>query len=127
MPDPSQERPKRASTFPWRTALALAALVALAALALAAYLKTLGQAGAIAEKFKTGRITETFIEQIPQVVSTRGDILEVATSRSEEIFTRSNSLSLFGDALYLGTTTSEIRVPAIYRYHIRLSDHWQLS
>jgi hypothetical protein len=29
--------------------------------------------------------------------------------------------------IYLGTTVSEIRVPAVYRYHLKLSDPWQLE
>src|SRR5206468_3386857 len=31
------------------------------------------------------------------------------------------------DLVYLGTTVSEIRVPATFRYHLRLSDPWRLA
>jgi hypothetical protein len=81
----------------------------------------------IAAKFKTGTITTTFIESIPQVSATRGDILELATSQSNESFTRSDSKSTLWNTFYLGTTVSEIRVPTTFRYHLRLSDPWHLA
>jgi hypothetical protein len=81
----------------------------------------------VAAKFKTGTITHTFIEEIPQIAPTHGDVLEVATSRSEETFTREDSKNILWDIIPLGTTVSEIRVPVTFRYHIRLSDPWRLA
>jgi hypothetical protein len=81
----------------------------------------------IAEKFKTGTITNTFLEGIPEVTSTQGDVLEVATSRSDEIFRREDAMSILWNTVYLGTTVSEIRVPVTFRYHVRLSDSWHLA
>ena len=80
-----------------------------------------------AEKFKTGTITRTFTEHIPEVSSTYGDVLEITTSRSEEEFSRSDSKNIAWNLIYLGTTVSTIRVPATFRYHIRLSDSWRLA
>jgi hypothetical protein len=113
--------------FPWRTGMVLTTMLALAALAAFAWVRTLEAPARIAREFKTGRISESFHQQLTQIRSTHGDILEVATAESEERLSRSDSLSLFGEALSLGTTTSEIRVPVTYRYHVRLSDPWTLS
>ncbi len=124
---PSIENRSEPRWFPWRTAMFLATLLALCGFALFAYFRTLEQAAAVAGRFKTGRITQTFLEQIPEVISTHGDVLEVATAESREIFTQSDSLSVLGETISLGTTVSEIRVPVTYRYHIRLSDRWKLS
>lgn len=113
--------------FPWRTALLLGTVLALAGIAAFVYLRTLQHAGGIADRFKTGRITETFVQHIPTVASTHGDVLEVATAESEELFTKTDTLSVFSDAIYLGTTTSEVRVPVTHRYHVRLSGPWKLA
>jgi hypothetical protein len=42
-----------------------------------------------------------------------------------ETFTQTDSATLF-NIIPLGTTVSEIRVPAVYRYHIQLLDPWKL-
>jgi hypothetical protein len=81
----------------------------------------------IAGKFKTGTITTTFKESIPEVTSTQGDILELATSRSDEFFRREDSMSILRNTIFLGATVSEIRVPVTFRYHVRLSDSWRLA
>ena len=70
-------------------------------------------------------ITDEFREYIPTVGSADG-ILETATSSVPEVFTRSDSAWLF-NVIPLGTTVSEVRVPAVYRYHIRLADPWELT
>lgn len=137
--------PQKPTHFPWTTLILVAAGIAIAGFALVAYLKT-GKAikevvetttetikivaKAIpdaAEKFKTGTITHTFLEHIPEVSPTHGDVLELATSRSDESFTRSDAKSIAWNMIYLGTTVSEIRVPATFRYHLRLSDTWRLA
>jgi hypothetical protein len=81
----------------------------------------------IAERFKTGTITHTFHSSLPQIDGTGGDILELAVSESEETFRRSDARTVFWNSVYLGTTTSEIRVPVTFRYHLRLSDPWRLA
>lgn len=81
----------------------------------------------IASRFKTGTITQTFTESIPQVTSTHGDVLELATSRSEETFRRTDSKSILWNLVDLGDTVSEIHAPVTFRYHLRLSDPWRLA
>ena len=70
-------------------------------------------------------ITEKFTESIPTVGPSDG-ILETATCTVPETFTQSDSAWLF-NVIPLGTTVSEIRVPAVYRYHIELYDRWKLE
>src|SRR5512143_11180 len=97
--------------FPWTAAIIAGAMVILGAFALAVFLKAcqrvdktaeaigegvkavgkaIEKAPEIASKFMTGQITHTFRESIPQITSTQGDILELATARSDETFTRSD-------------------------------------
>ena len=131
MERPTHPAPKpRVSAIGW---LSLAA-TAIAAFALIGYLRTCTttEKGAkavvdAAEKFKTGTITHTFVEEIPEIAPSHGDVLELTTYRSEETFKREDSRSIFWDTIPLGTTVSEIRVPATFRYHIRLSDPWRLA
>jgi hypothetical protein len=124
--------------FPWTTAILAAAVVVVASFALFAYLKTatgikdtvdkvVSVGPEIARNFLTGNITHTFRESIPQITSTQGDILEVATSRADESFQRSDEKWAGWGYVYLGTTVAEIRVPVTFRYHIRLSDPWRLA
>jgi hypothetical protein len=72
---------------------------------------------------RSATITQEFREYIPTVGPTSG-ILETATSSVPETFTQSDSAWLF--SIPLGTTVSEIRVPAVYRYHVQLFDPWKL-
>ena len=124
--------------FPWATALIAAAVVIVAAFALFAYLKTMrgmkdtvdkviSTAPEIARNFITGNITHTFRESIPQITSTQGDILELAVSRCDETFKRTDERWAGWGWVYLGTTIAEIRVPVSFRYHLRLSDPWRLA
>ncbi len=141
----ADESPPTYRDFPWRTAIAAGVLVVLALLALVAYFKTLNsgrdvvvesgrameaalrELPGIAEKFQRGTITTTFIEGIPESVSTRGDVLELATAQTPESFMRTDNRTTFWGWLDLGTTVSEIRVPVTFRYHLRLSDPWRLT
>lgn len=81
----------------------------------------------VGDKMQSRSIEETFREVVTRVISTEGDVLELATVETVETFTRADSRSLFGDLLYLGTTWSEIRVPVVYRYHLKLSDEWRVE
>lgn len=71
-------------------------------------------------------LTESFRESVTQISSTNGDILETATLEVDETILKYDMKTLFNETVYLGTTTSEIRVPAVFRYHIKLSDDWDL-
>lgn len=79
------------------------------------------------EKFQAQHITQTFRESLASVTPTHGDVLELAVIESDETITQLDMKTLFNDRVYLGTTVSEIKVPVVYRYHIRLSDDWKLS
>ncbi|MDF1826075.1 MAG: hypothetical protein P1U68_15625 [Verrucomicrobiales bacterium] len=75
--------------------------------------------------FKPEEVVETFDEwRALEAKGNEGNILEVATATSTERFSRKTNLAMFGKTLPLGTTVSEISVPATYRYHIDISDEW---
>jgi hypothetical protein len=72
----------------------------------------------------TVSINREFHDYLPTAGPTDG-ILETATCSVPETFTQTDSATLF-NIIPLGTTVSEIRVPAIYRYHVQLFDPWKL-
>lgn len=131
--------------FPWRTLILVAGTLGLALIAFLTWQNTVRAPAhavhqvasvveravtnlpALAERFLTGQITHTFQASLPKISTSGGDILEVATLESEETFRREDARLAFWDTLYLGTTVSEIRVPVTYRYHLRLSDPWELA
>jgi hypothetical protein len=79
----------------------------------------------IADAFTPDQIAQTFVEwRELQTKATDGNILEVATSRSTEHMTRKTNLMMFERVLPMGTTVSEITVPATYRFHIDLNGDW---
>lgn len=79
-----------------------------------------------------GRVTGGFLttqttlktEQILlEIGRTHGDVLEVASPmRTMETFSKSDVRFAAWGWVYLGTATSEIKVPATYRFHIKLSE-----
>ncbi len=81
----------------------------------------------IASRFQRGTITETFTAAIPLIKGTGMGHLELATAETTETFERSDMKTIGWDLLYIGTTTSEIKVPVTYRYHLKLSDPWKLD
>lgn len=85
------------------------------------------QAVSIAEAFQQGSITETFTAAIPSFSSVPGGRLELATAQATETFSRTDSRTVAWDLLDLGTTSSEIKVPVTYRYHLRLNDEWRIE
>ena len=58
------------------------------------------------------------------VMRTPGGLLEVSTVTSEERFDATTSHTVLGVAL--GKTVAQIRVPAVYRYHIPLANDWRM-
>jgi len=81
----------------------------------------------IAERFRTGTITTTFLADVPRLVEGEGLKLEVAAYEATEIFTRTDERSVMWELVPLGTATAEIRVPVTYRYHVRLDEEWRLE
>jgi hypothetical protein len=60
---------------------------------------------------------------LPLVSRTPGGLLEVATVSTTELFEKKSMLTIAG--LNMGTTVSQIRVPAVYRYQVRLAADWR--
>lgn len=85
-----------------------------------------GAAGAIAERFRTGRISTTFTAALPRL-QPGAPSLELAAYEAVETFRRADERAVFFDLLPLGTNVAEIRVPVTYRYHVRLDDPWALD
>lgn len=81
----------------------------------------------LAEHFQKRTITESFHENVRRIASTQGDVLELATLDTEETVTKFDTRTLFNDAIYLGTTVAEIRAMVVYRYHLKLSDSWNVT
>ena len=82
----------------------------------------------IAEAFRPETITQTFVEWHEITAKgTDGNILEVSTAEATETFTQKSDLKMFNLVLPLGTTVSEVSVPATYRYHIDLNGDWFLT
>jgi len=81
----------------------------------------------IAENFQQAKITETFVETLAEVSDTGEGNLMVATMKNTKTFKRTEKLTILWDSVSLGTTFTEIKVPATFRYHIKLSDPWKLE
>jgi hypothetical protein len=88
---------------------------------------TLEQAADIAERFRSGTITTTFTAALPRLLPEEGTKLELVAFEAVETFSRSDDRRIFYGMVPLGTNVTEIRVPVIYRYHVRLDDPWHLE
>ncbi len=58
------------------------------------------------------------------VMGTKGGLLEVSTITSQEHFSATNNFTILG--VPVGNVVAQIRVPAVYRYHIPLATDWTL-
>lgn len=77
-------------------------------------------------KSTSNRVETTVVApEVPVVMRTEGGLLEVATIKATERFTRADTKEFWG--IPLGTTVSQIQVPVLYRYHIELARDWELS
>ncbi len=63
-------------------------------------------------------------DQAMVVARTPGGLLEVSVIRSEERFDSTSKHTILG--VPVGTTVAQIRVPAVYRYHVALAKDWTL-
>ncbi len=81
----------------------------------------------LAQAFEQGSITESFLASIPVARDAGRGRLEVATLEATEVLRREDERSLAWDLVPLGTTTVEIRVPVVYRYHLELADAWSVE
>lgn len=60
----------------------------------------------------------------PIVIRTSGGLLEVSKINAIERFQSSQSHSIVG--VSTGKTVAQIRIPAVYRYHIELAPEWKI-
>lgn len=64
------------------------------------------------------------LDQI-EVIRTKGGLLAVSTIKSPELFQATSDHQVLG--VPVGQTTSQIRVPAIYQYHLELAPEWKVT
>ncbi len=114
----------------WFAATALLLTLALGILGFF-FLSSLKKAAAwvsdLPTKLVQSDIETSFRESITKITSTNGDILEVATLETNETVTRYDMKTALSEMVYLGTTVSEIRTPVVYRYHVKISEDWQIQ
>ena len=60
-----------------------------------------------------------------EVIRTPGGLLQVSTIASPEVFQTTQNHTIFG--IPVGQTTSQIRVPATFHYHIELAPEWKIT
>ena len=77
--------------------------------------------------FNVTTINKVFHSEIPVWKAIVGGNLEVGTGEATEDFKRSDPRYTGFGWLYLGETTSEIKVPVTYRYHLALAGNWRLD
>lgn len=68
--------------------------------------------------------THSALDQI-EVMRTNGGLLQVSTIRSPELFQTTQDHTIFG--VHVGQTTSQIRVPATFNYHVELAREWKIT
>lgn len=87
-----------------------------------------GAAVGLVKLFQPQEVIKTFHEwRELTVASGTGSHLEIATAEASERFSRTTNFEVFGKALPMSTSVSEITVPATYRFHIDLNDEWNLT
>lgn len=60
-----------------------------------------------------------------EIIRTSGGLLQVSTIRSPELFQATQGHTIYG--VPVGQTTSQIRVPATFHYHIELAPEWKIT
>ncbi len=83
--------------------------------------------GEAAQKFTTGTVRQSFIALLPEVSSTGGGKLQLASLKSVETFRDEHVKTVAWDYISLGTTITEIQVPVTYRYQLDLSEDWKID
>jgi hypothetical protein len=79
--------------------------------------------GKVSGGFMTSQTTLKTDEILLELGRTHGDVLEVASPlKTMETFSRGDVRFAAWGWVYLGTTISEIKVPATYRFYIKLSE-----
>jgi hypothetical protein len=60
-----------------------------------------------------------------EVIRTKGGLLQVSTIKSPETFQANTDHKFLG--IDLGQTTTQIRVPAVFHYHVELAPEWHVT
>lgn len=81
----------------------------------------------IAERFRSGQITTTFMAALPRLVPDGGPHLGLVAVESIETFTRRDERRVMFGLVSLGATEMEIRAPVTYRYHVMFDEPWQID
>jgi hypothetical protein len=113
----------------WWKAFAIVAVTALLCFTgLALYLgmslvEAFSQPGKLLSGFFSGEVKHSNFNVLLEIQRTHGDNLEVASpTTTMETFTKADSRMAAWGKIYLGTTVTEIKVPASYRFHVKLSE-----
>lgn len=73
--------------------------------------------------FLGGTVTTNTSSILLEIGRTHGDVLEIASPlKTVELFSKTDTRTAAWGWVSLGTATSEIKVPATYRFHINLSE-----
>jgi hypothetical protein len=72
-------------------------------------------------------LKQSFLAEIPLIAHAGTGRLELAKVDRVETLKSEDTLSLLWDTISLGTSTAEIRVPATYRYYVKLDDPWEID
>ena len=62
-----------------------------------------------------------------EVIRTKGGLLQVSSLRATETFQSTRDHPLFFGLGHLGSTVTQIRVPAVFNYHIELAPEWKVT
>jgi len=131
---PQPEKPNiSAALTAWRWPIVVVFVALFALIAFVYILRTperlIESAGKGAANFQKATITQTFTASLPEFESERGGLLELAKVTATESFKSQDELKydFRWFELSAGTTTTEIRVPVTYRYHLRMRDVWRLD
>ncbi|HSM14732.1 MAG TPA: hypothetical protein VLA66_11765 [Thermoanaerobaculia bacterium] len=81
--------------------------------------------GAAARGLLSGDVTTRFLSSLPEVEAPRAGRLELAVATTTETFQRTDERRALWDLVPLGSTTVEIRVPVVWRYHVPMDGAWQ--
>lgn len=81
------------------------------------------QPGKLLSGFFSTEVKHSASQVLLEIQRTHGDNLEVASpTTTMETFTKADSKMAAWGKIYLGTTITEIKVPATYRFHVKLSE-----
>jgi hypothetical protein len=123
VPDPDSRPPDSAGCVRALVIVAVALIAAGTVVALYFGESAKQMLGKVSSGFMTSQTTLKTEEILLEMGRTHGDVLEVASPlKTMETFSRGDVRFGAWGWVYLGTTISEIKVPATYRFHIKLSE-----